>query len=313
MNPAMKPMDPPMKQMNPPMKQIQLLMKLMGLALMIGACSTARDDARAADDTLQVVFVPPSSAPGAELAAAQLASSTRHGEWAVIPAGENDSVRAFVVYPERPDSAPVVVVIHEIFGLTTWVRSVADQLAADGYIAIAPDLLTGHGMPMAPDSFMTADGGIDSAMAMISRLDQDEVMRRIEAVGEWGVALPAAADKWGVVGFCWGGTTVLAFATVPDGANAVVAYYGGIEEDQADMSRASSPTLAFYGGDDARVNSTRSYVEESFRKAGVDFEYVTYEGAGHGFLRQQSGRDGANARAAAQAWPRMLGWFERHL
>lgn len=296
---------------NPPMKQMKALMTLMGVAVVMAGCSPDGRDGSSMADTAAVALE--AIAPGAEGAAAQLAASTRHGEWAVIPAGDGDSVSAWVVYPERPDSAPVVVVIHEIFGLTTWVRSVADQLAADGYIAIAPDLLTGHGMPMAADSFMAVEGGVDSAIAMISRLDQGEVMRRISAVGEWGVVLPAASDKWGVVGFCWGGTTVLAFATVAGGADASVAYYGGIQQDQADMTRAAAPTLALYAGDDARVNATRSYVEESFRSAGVDFESEMYEGAGHGFLRQQAGRDGANARAAAQAWPRMLGWFEQHL
>lgn len=303
-----------MKPMNPPMKPMQLKMKLMGLVLVLAACSSAGDGNESPSDTTAATAQPTEAiAPGAEGAAAQLAASTRHGEWAVIPSGDGDSVRAWVVYPERPDSAPVVVVIHEIFGLTTWVRSVADQLAADGYIAIAPDLLTGHGMPMAADSFMIVEGGVDSAIAMISRLDQDEVMRRIGAVGEWGVALPAASDKWGVVGFCWGGTTVLAAAAMVPGLDASVAYYGGIQQDQADMSRAAAPALALYAGDDARVNATRGYVEESFRSAGVDFESETYEGAGHGFLRQQTGQGGANARAAAQAWPRMLGWFEQHL
>jgi len=289
-------------------------MKVMALmALMMAACAPARDNATPADEDDGIAFVPPAAVPGAEQAAAQLAASTRHGEWATIPVAGGESVRAWVVYPERPDSAPVVVVIHEIFGLTTWVRSVADQLAADGYIAIAPDLLTGHDMPMAPDSFMVTEGGIDSAIAMVSRLEQDEVMRRIGAVGEWGVALPAAADKWGVVGFCWGGSTVLAATALIPGLDASVAYYGGIQQDQADMSRTTVPTLALYGGDDARVNATRSYVEESFRTAGVPFESETYEGAGHGFLRQQSGQEGANQRAALAAWPRMLGWFERYL
>lgn len=301
-------------QMNPPMKQMKLLMKLMGLALMLASCSPARDDAAPAIDSgVQSAPAAQATAPGAEEAAARLSASTRHGEWATIPAPGGDSVRAWVVYPERPDSAPVVVVIHEIFGLTTWVRSVADQLAADGYIAIAPDLLSGHSMPMAPDSFMVAEGGIDSAIAMVSRLDQDEVMSRIGAVGEWGVTLPAAADKWGIVGFCWGGTTVLAAAALVPGLDASVAFYGGIQQDQADMSRTTVPTLALYAGDDARVNATRGYVEESFRAAGVAFESETYEGAGHGFLRQQAGQDGANASAAAQAWPRMLAWFEQYL
>ncbi|HEU4801375.1 MAG TPA: dienelactone hydrolase family protein [Gemmatimonadales bacterium] len=302
--------------MNPQTTQMFTRMTLMGAALILGACSPARDDAGSAgDSTAATAQAVETIAPGAEEAASQLAASTRHGEWATIPVTGGDSVRAWVVYPERPDSAPVVVVIHEIFGLTTWVRSVADQLAADGYIAIAPDLLTGHGMPMAPDSFMVVEGGIDSAIAMVSRLEQDEVIRRIGAAGEWGVALPAAADKWGVVGFCWGGSTVLAYAALSGGAgaSAVVSYYGGIQQDQADMSRTTVPTLALYGGDDARVNATRSYVEESFRAAEVPFESETYEGAGHGFLRQQSGQDGANQRAANAAWPRMLGWFEKYL
>ncbi len=304
-------MNPPM---SPPITQMFCRMTLMGVALVLASCSPAQDDgAVAGDSTASATQAVAVIAPGAEDAAARLAASTRHGEWAVIPAGSGDSVRAWVVYPERPDSAPVVVVIHEIFGLTTWVRAVADQLAAEGYIAIAPDLLTGHGMPMAADSFMVVEGGVDSAIAMISRLDQDEVMRRIGAAGEWGVALPAAADKWGVVGFCWGGTTVLAAAAMIPGLDASVAYYGGIQQDQADMARTTVPTLALYAGDDARVNATRGYVEESFRAAGVDFEAEAYDGAGHGFLRQQTGREGANAAAAAKAWPRMLGWFERYL
>src|SRR5690348_11807443 len=86
-----------------------------------------------------------SIAPGATTAAARLASSPRHGEWVTIRTvpQAGDSLRLWVVYPQRSTKAPVVIVVHEIFGLSTWIRSVADQLAADGFIAIAPDFLTG--------------------------------------------------------------------------------------------------------------------------------------------------------------------------
>src|SRR4051794_5948914 len=136
--------------------------------------------------------------PAAEEAKARLAASPRHGEWAMIGAGA-DSVRAWVVYPERKTKAPVVVVVHEIFGLSTWVRSVADQLAADGFIAIAPDLLTGKTVPQGgPDSVSA-----DSAVAIIRTLNPEDVKRQIDATARYGMSLPAAAPRYGVVGFCW--------------------------------------------------------------------------------------------------------------
>jgi len=91
----------------------------------------------------QVLSIP----AGASTVAERLAKSPRHGEYVMIRTGPSDSVKAWVVYPQRSTKAPVVVVVHEIFGLSTWVRGVADQLAADGFIAIAPDLLTGKLAP----------------------------------------------------------------------------------------------------------------------------------------------------------------------
>jgi carboxymethylenebutenolidase len=255
----------------------------------------------------------PSLPADAESAAARLAASPRHGEWVTIPAGSGDSVRAWVVYPERSTKAPVVLVVHEIFGLTSWVRAVADQLAADGFIAIAPDFLTGKRLPMAPDAFMTTPGGIDSARVLISSLDPAQFLRRVDAAARYGTSLPAATRKWGVVGFCWGGSmTYLSAASFPT-LSAAVPFYGGVDPKQVDLTGAKAAVLGLYGENDARVNMTIPSADSALRVAGVPFEKRVYPGAGHGFLRQQSGQGGANAAATRDAWPRTVEWFRKYL
>jgi carboxymethylenebutenolidase len=248
--------------------------------------------------------------PSAGTAAERLASSPRHGEYVMIAAGPgpSDSVRAWVVYPERKTNAPVVVVIHEIFGLSSWVRGVADKLAADGFIAIAPDLLTGKRLPGAPDSIL-----VDSAIAAVRALDPATVTRQVEAVARYGTSLPAALPKWGVVGFCWGGSMVFATAAAAPTLGAAVAYYGGAPTDRAQMENTKTPVLGLYGENDARVNATIPAADSVLRRAGVTFERVVYPGAGHGFLRQQDGQNGANLAATRAAWPKTLDFFRRHL
>ena len=242
---------------------------------------------------------------GANDAVQRLASSPRHAEWVMVRTG-SDSVRAWVVYPERRQRAPVVVVIHEIFGLTSWVRAVADQFAAEGFIAIAPDLLTGK-TKFHPDSANS------DAREVIRTLNADDVHRQIAAVGQYGMQLPAALPRYGVVGFCWGGSTSFQHAVrSPTGLAAAVVYYGGSPtSDQLRSVRV--PVLGLYGGDDARVNATVPAADSTMRALGKPFEPHTYEGAGHGFLRQQDGKDGANLSASRQAWPATLAFFRRHL
>jgi carboxymethylenebutenolidase len=242
---------------------------------------------------------------GAIDAVQRLANSPRHAEWVMIGTG-SDSVRAWVVYPERRERAPVVVVIHEIFGLTSWIRSVADQLAADGFIAIAPDLLTGK-TKIHPDS-----AGSD-AREMIRTLNPDDVHRQLAAVGQYGMRLPAARPVYGVVGFCWGGSASFQHAVrSPAGLGAAVVYYGGSPSpDQLRSVRV--PVLGLYGSDDARVNATVPAADSAMRALGKPFIHHTYERAGHGFLRAQDGKDGANMAATRQAWPATLAFFRRQL
>jgi carboxymethylenebutenolidase len=242
--------------------------------------------------------------PGEDSAVARLNASPRHGEWITYDAGGGDSVKAWVVYPERSDKAPVVVVIHEIFGLTDWIRSVTDQLAAAGFLAIAPDLLSGKG----PNGGGTSSVDRQGAIALIQHLTPDEVQRRLRAAAAYATALPAARNAVGSVGFCWGGSTSFAFATTFADLKGAVVYYGTPPTEEA-IGRIRAPVVGFYGGDDARVTSTVEPARGLMSKLGKSYEPHVFEGAGHGFLRDQAGRNGANLRAAQTAWPRTVAFL----
>ena len=244
---------------------------------------------------------------GAQTVKPRLQASPRHGEWAMIRTGPTDSVRAWVVYPERSTKAPVVVVVHEIYGLSTWVRGVADQLAADGFIAIAPDLLTGKA-PLEGDTLTQS-----VATAAIRTLKQEDVQRQIESVARYGMALPAASAQYGVVGFCWGGSTSFAHAVEsPRGLGAAVVYYG-TSPATPELQRVKVPVLGLYAGDDDRVNATVPAADTALRTLGRVYEPHIFPGAGHGFLRAQEGKEGANLRASVEAWPLTVGFFRKYL
>ncbi len=269
------------------------------LSLGLGACALQSVPAE------QAVVMPPA---GAADVASRLASSTRHAEWAMIPtaAGSRDSIAAWVVFPERRDHAPVVVVIHEIFGLSSWVRGVADQLAADGFIAIAPDLLSIERGGATTDSMAFAD-----ARAMIGRVTPDKMNAMVAAVGQYGMNLPAARKVYGVVGYCWGGSASFNHAAFnAPGLKAAVVYYGSSPSAE-DIAKVRIPVLGLYGENDQRVNATIGRADSTMRAVGATFEQRTYAGAGHGFLRAQE--QAANAEASRQAWPETVRWFRQYL
>ena len=248
--------------------------------------------------------------PGNEQAKPRLNTSPRHGEWINVKVpGSDQPVKTWIVYPERSTRAPVVIVIHEIYGLTDWIRSVADQLAADGFIALAPDVLSGKG----PDGGDTDSfGSRDAVVGAMRKLSREEVTIRLNAIRDYGIKLPAATEKFGSIGFCWGGSTSFAYATAQPELNAAVVYYG-TAPDAAGLGKINAPVLGFYGGDDARVNAGIPAAETGMKDLGKSYEHHIYEGAGHGFLRAQDDRDGANMRATQQAWPRTVAFFRQHL
>jgi carboxymethylenebutenolidase len=249
----------------------------------------------------------PALPASAATAPARLAASPRHGEWVMLDAG-GDSIRAFVVYPERSTPAPVVLVVHEIFGVTQWIRAVADQLAAEGFIAIAPDLMTAADLPLGDDG----DPVRERATATIRELDPAVYQRQLGAIAAWGMRLPAAAPHYGIVGFCWGGTAAFTHAIEAEGLGAAVVYYGSSPATER-LHRIQAPVLGLYGQDDARVNATVPDAEAEMRRLGRWFQAHFLDGAGHGFLRQQEGREGANLAASRAAWPLTVSFFREHL
>jgi carboxymethylenebutenolidase len=192
------------------------------------------------------------------------------------------TVSAFIVYPEVKTKAPAVVVIHEIFGMSDWVQMEADELAAEGYIAIAPDLLSGMG-PNGGGTSSLADG--NAVGKAIRDLPPDQITADLNAVADYVSKLPAANGKVAVAGFCWGGTQSFRFATNRPSLAAAFVFYGAGPEDPADVARIKAPVYGFYAGNDARIGATVPKSQELMKAAGKTYEVVSYEGAGHGFMR----------------------------
>jgi carboxymethylenebutenolidase len=249
--------------------------------------------------------------PGEQQAKAALEKSPRHGEYVDIKQpGGGTPIRAYVVYPERKEKAGVVIVIHEIYGLSDWIRGVADQLAREGFIAVAPDLVSGLG----PNGGGTdAVASRDDVTKLVRGISPEDATARLNAVRDYAIKLPAANGKSATVGFCWGGGRSFAYAAAQPGHNAAVVFYGTSPENAADFVRIKAPVLGHYGEDDARVNATIPPAEAEMKKAGKSYEPHIYKGAGHGFLRQQDGRDGANLKATQEAWPRTVEFLRQHL
>jgi carboxymethylenebutenolidase len=224
-----------------------------------------------------------------------------------LPSG-GAPVRTWVVYPERKDKAGVVILIHEIYGLSDWMRGVADQLAKEGFIAVAPDLISGMG----PNGGGTESAASrDDVVKLVRGLTPEMATARLDAVREYATKLPSANGKSATIGFCWGGGRSFAYATQPSLAGAVV-YYGTAPEGP-ELAKVKAPVLGLYGGDDARVTATIAPAETELKKLGKTYEPHVFAGAGHGFLRAQEDRDGANLKATKEAWPRTVSFLRERL
>lgn len=247
--------------------------------------------------------------PAQEFVATALEKSPRHSEWVDIrPLAGGQPIKAWVVYPESKSKTGVVIVIHENRGLNDWARAVADQLAEDGFIAIAPDMLSGMG----PSGGNTDSIPADQVTAFIGKLTNDEANTRIDAVRAYGIQIPAANGRVGIVGFCWGGGRVFQYAVHQPALNAGVVYYGSAPTDPALLDRVRSPLLGLFGEDDARVNTTVNTALPLLNQDKKRLDAHMFRGAGHGFLRQQFGRE-ANLKASEDAWPLTIRFLKEHL
>lgn len=243
------------------------------------------------------------TASAQDWAKARLDKSPRHLEWVKVKHGDRE-VNSFIAYPEVKDKATAVIVIHEIFGLSDWARSVTDELAEAGYIAIAPDLLWGS----ATNGGGTADlGGVDGVRAAISKLPPDQITADLDAVAAYVAGQPACNGKIVVAGFCWGGGQTFRYVTNNKNVKAGFVFYGGAPNKTNDIDRIACPVYGFYGGRDARITAAVPATAILMKEAGKTFEPVTYDGAGHGFMRGGEAPDAAEADKQAHdaAWKRL--------
>jgi carboxymethylenebutenolidase len=233
-------------------------------------------------------------------ARAALEKSPRHREWVTIK-HDGRSVETFVVYPESKRKTPVVLIIHEIFGMTDWVQDLADQVAAAGYIAVAPDLLSGMG----PNGGRSSDFAEGKANEAVSHLNPDQVTADLNAAADYALKIPASNGKLFVGGFCWGGSQTFRFATNRGDLSAAFVFYGGPPEKDA-MARIKAPVYGFFAGNDARIGAMIPDAIVQMKAAGKTFDIVTYDGAGHGFMRAGEAPDAKDAdkKARADAWAR---------
>lgn len=238
-----------------------------------------------------------------EWAKARLDNSPRHLEWVKVKAGSRE-VDSFIAFPEVKNKATAVIVIHEIFGLTDWVRGMTDQLAAEGYIAIAPDLLTGMG----PNGTGSKELGSDGARGVISKLQPAQVTADLNALVDYCKKLPACNGKVVVCGFCWGGGQTFRFANNNAEVKAFFPFYGSGPTKAEDAAHVKGPIYGFFAGNDARINAGLPKAGEFLKEKNVNFDFVTYESGGHGFMRAGEDPKGSegNKKARTEAWKRWL-------
>lgn len=271
--------------------------------------------------------------PSANHAAARLAASPRHGEWVKIAwkPGSLDSLMAWIVYPSTSNAhTPVVVVVHEIFGLQTWVRGVADQLAADGFIAIAPDLNSRvRGGPS------TTELSADSARKLIAGVLIPARMEGIDAAARYGMSQPSAAQKYSVIGFCWGGGTVWDHVINGgiSGFSGGVAFYGlpymnGAVPIADSIAKIKEPVMMFNGAKDARTGAGMPGVDSVMKSMHKSYYGKNFPGAIHGFARAQDdprptraqeteadvqAEEQANLAAIKEAWPQTVSFLKKNM
>jgi carboxymethylenebutenolidase len=243
-------------------------------------------------------------------ARAALGKSPRHGEYVTITEANGRRLQAWVVYPQIKENAPVVVMIHEIFGLSDWSREMADEIAGAGYIVVEPDLLSGFGAagagPAGAPFVPVAPGGTasfpdqDAAVKAVSALPDAQVLNDLDAAADYGKKLPAASGKLFVAGFCWGGGKSFLFATHRKDLSAAFVFYGPPPPADA-MKNIVAPVYGFYAGNDARITATVPQTVIDMKAAGKLYEPVTYDGAGHGFMRAGEAPEANAADSAARA------------
>ena len=279
------------------------LTKLLSLACTFVACAFTASAQMPMHDHAAMQMPTSAAQPWAR---AELDKSPRHREYVAIKVGDR-TINTFVVYPEIKEKAPVVVLIHEIFGLSDWMKMQADELAAKGYIVLAPDLVSGIGPNGGgTDQLVATTGTNDPVVKAVGALDPAQVTADLDAVADYGLAQPSSNGKLAVAGFCWGGGKTFAYATHRKDLKLALVFYGP-PPAAADMASINAPVYGFYAGLDARIGATIPQAVTDMKAAGKLYEPVTYDDAGHGFMRAGQAPDATpgNKKAFDEGFARM--------
>ncbi|MBX9760585.1 MAG: dienelactone hydrolase family protein [Beijerinckiaceae bacterium] len=213
-------------------------------------------------------------------------------------------VRAYQATPRNVTaeaSRNVVVVIHENRGLNPHIEDVARRIAAEGYLAVAPDMLTSLGGTPAD---------ADAARDMFAKLDLTKTVMSLAAIVDHYKKL-TPPKKVGAIGFCWGGGMVNNLAVAAPGLDAGVVYYG-ISPKSEDVPRIRASLMMHYAGNDKRINDTVPGYEEALKKSNVKYRAYMYDGAQHAFNNETSA-ERYDANAAKLAWERTMAFFKETL
>src|SRR5580765_3987312 len=221
-----------------------------------------------------------------------------HSEYVKYTSGK-DTITAYLAYPESPKPTPAVIVIHEIFGMSDFIRQTTEQLAKDGFVAIAPDLLSRRGGTPATQ---------DSARKLIATLNPDTVTMDLDATRDYLNKLKAVRNgEIGIIGFCWGGGQSFRYATNAPQLKAFVVCYGP-SPNAADMEKIRAKGLGIYAENDARIDAGLPDAAAAMKAAGKNYPYTVYPGVGHGFLRTRE-----KPEVADSAWNAAIKFFRAQL
>ena len=243
---------------------------------------------------------------GAFTAGSTVARTNLRHEWVDIPLG-SVKVHTWIEYPNNLEKAPIIIVMQHAAGLDDWMRALADQLALQGFIAIAPDILSGMGPNSGNfESFRFPDDAIKA----MSRLKSEEALRRYKAAWNYGMKLPQANGKGAVLGVGMGGSAAFQFAADVAETNAAVVFYG-TAPGEAVLTRIKAPVLGLYGDQDLVSTPTVESAAVTMKRLGKTFESHVYPGATQEFMRSQA--EGQNGAATAAAWPVTLAFLQQHL
>ena len=204
-------------------------------------------------------------------------------------------VQAYVAVPSAPGPHPVVVMIHEFWGLNPDIVSKADLLAEEGYLVIAPDTFRGR-----------TTGFIPTAIFQVITTPADEFNQDVDAVVAWAEEQQSAdSERIGIVGFCFGGRGSLRYSLHNPAMRATAVFYGEPVTDAARLKTLQGPVLGIFGGADSSIplDSVKAF-ERGLKQAGVESTVTVYADQPHAFVKNAEGI--ASDKVQAQAWDEMV-------